>query len=222
MLKALNTPLGALPALAAASAAMSAIAIYCLAYTALAGRTESPLEAIAWAVTNVLPWLAAFEIAKRVPSSAGKAAVVAAALCASLALQWLLIDRSESFGFELVRRLPGFLVTAALIAAGHLVPRIRSAAAADTGELPLAPAQLDWIAAAGNYVELHGCGRTLLHRASIGALEERLRGHGFVRIHRSTIVRRERIARVRPADVLLSDGTSLRTGKRFRAGLGAG
>lgn len=222
MLKALHTPLRTLPALAAGSAAMAAIAIYCLFYTALAGRAESPLEAIAWAVINVLPWLAAFEIAKRLPSAAGKAALVVAALCASLALQWLLGERPDPFGFELVRRLPGLLVTAALIAAGQLMPRGRSEAAADAGELPLSPAQLDWIAAAGNYVELHGCGRILLHRASLGALERRLRGHGFVRIHRSIIVRRERIARVRPADILLRDGTSLKTGKRFRASLGAG
>jgi hypothetical protein len=33
-------------------------------------------------------------------------------------------------------------------------------------------------------------------------------------------VRRDSIARIRPADVILLDGTSLKTGKRFRAGLG--
>ena len=33
-----------------------------------------------------------------------------------------------------------------------------------------------------------------------------------MRIHRSTLVRREAVARVRPADVLLRDGTSLPTG----------
>jgi DNA-binding LytR/AlgR family response regulator len=220
MLKALNTPLRPLPALAAAFAVIAAIAIYCLSYTAFAGRAESPLDAIGWAVVNVLPWLAAFEIAKRVSRPAGKAAVVAAALFVSLALQWLLLDGSGSPGFELVRRLPGLIATSALVAVGGLA-RSERRAAGDAGELPLAPAQLDWIAAAGNYVELHGCGRILLFRASLGAVEERLRGHGFVRIHRSTIVRRERIARVRPADVLLRDGTSLRTGKRFRASLAA-
>ena len=221
MLKALNAPLGILPALAAALAIMAAIALYCLSYAALAGRSESPLEAIAWAVVNVLPWLAAFEIAKRIAVPVGKAGVLIAALAVSLGLQWLLLGLPDGSGFELVRRVPGLLATAALIAAVNLARPDRRVAG-DAGELPLSPAQLDWIAAAGNYVELHGCGRILLHRASIGALEERLRGHGFVRIHRSTIVRRERIARVRPADVLLSDGTSLRTGKRFRAGLGAG
>lgn len=220
MLKALNTPLKPLPALIAAMAAMAAIALYCLSYANLAGRAESPLEAIAWAVVNVLPWLAAFEIAKHVPRPAGKAAVLAAALIVSLALQRLLGDGSDSLGFELVRRLPGLFATGALVLVGSL-KRPCPGSGSDSVELPLAPTQLDWIAAAGNYVELHGCGRILLFRASLGAVEERLRGHGFVRIHRSTIVRRERIARVRPADVLLSDGTSLRTGKRFRASLTA-
>ena len=218
---ALVAPLRFGPLMLAGLGIVAAIAVYCLAYTALAGRTESPLDAIAWAVVNVLPWLAAFEAAKRVSRPAGKASVVAAALVVSLALQWLLVDRSEGLGFELVRRIPGLLATCALIAAGRFA-RPGRREADDSGELPLSPAQLDWIAAAGNYVELHGRGRTLLFRASLGAVEERLRGHGFVRIHRSIVVRRERIARVRPADVLLRDGTSLRTGKKYRAGLAAG
>jgi hypothetical protein len=220
MLKTLNTPLKPLPAMIAAAAVMVAIALYCLSYAAFAGRAESPLEAIAWAVTNVLPWLAAFEIAKHFPRPAGKSAVLAAALIVSLAMQWLLADGADSLGFELVRRLPGLCATGALMFVGSL-KRPDRGTVNDVGELPLAPAQLDWIAAAGNYVELHGCGRILLFRASLAAVEQRLRGHGFVRIHRSTIVRRERIARVRPADVVLSDGTSLRTGKRFRASLTA-
>jgi hypothetical protein len=199
---------------------MIAIALYCVSYAAFDGRSESPLEAIAWAVVNVLPWLAAFEIAKRVPRSAAKAAVLAAALVVSLAMQWLIAVGSDSLGFELVRRLPGLCATGALIFVG-ILKRPDPGAGSDASELPLAPAQLDWIAAAGNYVELHGCGRVLLFRAPLGAIEHRLRGHGFVRIHRSTIVRRERIARVRPADVVLMDGTSLRTGKRFRASLTA-
>jgi len=179
-------------------------------------------EAFAWALVNVLPWLAAFEMAKRFASFSAKATILLAALLLSLALQWLLLDRAESLGFELVRRIPGLIVTAVLIAAVAWPRRERAAATADPGELPLAPAQLDWIAAAGNYVELHGCGRTLVHRASLGAVEHQLRGQGFVRIHRSTLVRKARIARVRPADVILDDGTNLRTGKRYRAHLNGG
>src|SRR5688572_28355192 len=120
MLKASNTPLKAMPLLAAGTGVVAAIAAYCLAYAALAGRPESPLEAIAWAVVNVLPWLAAFEIPKRLPVPAGKAALLAAAFAVSLRLQWLLIGWSEGPEFELVRRVPGLLVTGALIAAASL------------------------------------------------------------------------------------------------------
>ena len=222
MLKALNAPLGPVPLIVAVFAVMAAIAVYCLSYAALAGRTETVPEAFAWALVNVLPWFGAFEMAKRFASLSGKAAILLAALLVSLALQWLLLDRAEGLGFELVRRVPGLLITAALVAAGAWPRRDSQAPVADPGELPLAPAQLDWIAAAGNYVELHGCGRTLVHRASLGAVEHQLRGHGFIRIHRSTLVRKARIARVRPADVILDDGTNLRTGKRYRARLNGG
>ena len=75
--------------------------------------------------------------------------------------------------------------------------------------------------AAGNYVELRANGQTVVHRSSIGAAERDLGRHGFIRIHRSTLVRRDRIARVRPHDVILTDGTHLKVGKRYRATLDA-
>jgi DNA-binding LytR/AlgR family response regulator len=68
-------------------------------------------------------------------------------------------------------------------------------------------------------VRANGC--TVVQRASIGALERDLAKHGFVRIHRSMLVRRDRIARVRPQDVVLHDGTLLPVGKRYRAALAA-
>ena len=53
----------------------------------------------------------------------------------------------------------------------------------------------------------------------IGALAAGLARHGFVRIHRSHLVRRDAIVRIRTADVILRDGTSLKIGKRFRTRL---
>jgi two-component system LytT family response regulator len=111
---------------------------------------------------------------------------------------------------------PGLLLVAALLILGR-VPR--AAGPARAGELPLLPRQIDWVAAAGNYVELHAGGRTILHRATLGSLEEMLARHGFVRIHRSTLVRQDAIDRVRSVDMLLKDGTSLKLGKRYRASL---
>jgi two-component system LytT family response regulator len=75
------------------------------------------------------------------------------------------------------------------------------------------------VAAAGNYVELRRGGRTVLHRAPLSHVQAEFERHGFVRIHRSILVRRMAIARVRPNDVILHDGTSLKTGKRYRSTL---
>lgn len=219
MIETLRTPLKALDLLLAGLAILVAVTTYCLAYTALMGGAESAAEAAAWAVANVLPWLAAFEWAKRTPRLGSKALVLAAALCVSIGLGTF-TGEDGSFGFALVRRLPGLLAAAALLAALALPAKARAAAAsAEPGDLPLTPRQIDWVSAAGNYVELHGCGRTLVHRAPLASLEAQLSPHGFVRVHRSTLVRRDRIRRIRPLDVVLEDGTSLRTGKRYRAGL---
>ena len=59
----------------------------------------------------------------------------------------------------------------------------------------------------------------LIRRIPLRAMGRELRGRGFVRIHRSRLVRRDRIALVRPHDVILVDGTSLKTGKRYRSAL---
>jgi two-component system LytT family response regulator len=53
---------------------------------------------------------------------------------------------------------------------------------------------VNWIGAAGNYVELHTAGRTVLHRIPIGSIAERLDPAQFLRVHRTAIVRREQCA----------------------------
>jgi hypothetical protein len=78
-----------------------------------------------------------------------------------------------------------------------------------------------WVEAAGNYVELHRGGAGLLHRASLSAMEQRLRTAGFVRIHRSRLVRREAVAAVesKPTGdfvVRLRDGRELAGSRRYR------
>ncbi|HEY0438378.1 MAG TPA: LytTR family DNA-binding domain-containing protein [Phenylobacterium sp.] len=78
-----------------------------------------------------------------------------------------------------------------------------------------------WIEAAGNYVELHRGATGLLHRASLSQMEQRLESAGFVRIHRSRLVRREAIAAVesKPTGdflVRLRDGRELAGSRRFR------
>lgn len=216
MLALLQHPLKPRHALIAALSATLAVAAYCVVYTAVAGRLESPLAALGWGVANVLPWLAAFEVGKRAKRPAGMAGVVVACFAVSLAAGTL-VEPQFNLIFELVRRVPALAAVTALLGAGRML-RGRLPTAAGS-HLPLPPAQIDWIAAAGNYVELHASGRTILHRAPISRVAAELACHGFVRVHRSTLVRRDRIARVRPLDILLQDGTSLRTGQRYRATL---
>jgi len=81
--------------------------------------------------------------------------------------------------------------------------------------------EVTWVEAAGNYVELHRGESGLLHRASLAQMERRLQSGGFVRIHRSRLVRREAIAAVesKPTGdfvVRLRDGRELAGSRRYR------
>lgn len=217
MLEVLRRPLSLPRLIAGVAVAALLVALYCVAYTSLAGRPETLAAGLGWAVANVCPWLIAIEVGKRAPAWPHVIAMLAAALIASIALGYVLGVSADALGFEAARRLPALLGVAAI------VTLIRSGVGyrASTNELPLLPRQIDWIRAAGNYVELRTHGRIIVHRLSISATELALAGHGFVRIHRSTLVRREKIARVRPQDVVLADGTHLKIGKRYRASLAA-
>ena len=205
---------------AAASVGISlAVAFYCLLYTALAGRAETLAQSLGWAVVNILPWVPALEAAKRCRSILLAAAALAASLAASMLLGLLLFGLGDGLAFEIWRRVPTLLLVAALASAIRWGSRGQRAMS--EAELPLLPRQVEWVRAAGNYVELRGCGRTIVHRASLSAVEQQLTGHGFIRIHRSMLVRRDCIARIRPEDVVLADGTHLKIGKRYRAALAA-
>lgn len=88
----------------------------------------------------------------------------------------------------------------------------------------LDPAEIDWIEAADYYARLHVGDRAYLLHQSLTELEARLDADRFVRIHRSAIVRVDRIQAVRPAqrgayEVVLRDGTRLRLSRRRRAAL---
>lgn len=81
------------------------------------------------------------------------------------------------------------------------------------------PEEIDWIGAAGNYVELHIGNKSLLMRKTMNALETKLDSRRFLRIHRSAIVNVERIKELRPwhygdHKIVLFDGTQL-TLKRY-------
>jgi two-component system LytT family response regulator len=74
--------------------------------------------------------------------------------------------------------------------------------------------KLDYVEAQGDYVALHSGGRGYLKQQPISALESILDPSRFVRVHRSTIVNLERIARIEPYAkdsrvAILADGTRL-------------
>jgi two-component system, LytTR family, response regulator len=78
-----------------------------------------------------------------------------------------------------------------------------------------------WIDAADKYVELHTADRTYLARQTIQSLEETLDPKEFVRIHRSTIVRKPAVRGLHPLFhgdyvVRLNNGTELTLSRNFR------
>ena len=90
----------------------------------------------------------------------------------------------------------------------------------------LAPAEIERVEAAGNYVELHTSTGPVLHRATLATVAEQLGAHGFVRIHRSRLVRRDAVTAVMttPAgdfEARLASGASVAGSRRFRADLRA-
>jgi DNA-binding LytR/AlgR family response regulator len=93
------------------------------------------------------------------------------------------------------------------------------------GRICLPVAAIDWVAAERDYVRIHAGARSFLVRQSIGALAERLDPKLFVRIHRSSLVRAERIVRVRHAagrgSVTLSTGAEVAVSRRHMGALNA-
>jgi hypothetical protein len=217
MLAAIREPLTPRQLTLALAGVAAAVALYCVGYSALSGRSESFTTALAWALINACPWLVALEGAKRARRLSGVAIALALGFGGSLMLGFAFSGDGWSWTFEAWRRIPA-LAGVATIAVALRWDRMRARRNA-AEPLPLLPRQIEWVRAAGNYIELRASGRTIVHRSSIAAAERDLAQHGFVRIHRSTIVRRDRIARVRPEDVVLTDGTHLKVGKRYRSAL---
>ena len=85
---------------------------------------------------------------------------------------------------------------------------------------------VDWIEAAANYVKLHVGGRNYLLRETMTNMEKQLDPERFIRIHRSTIVRVDRIKLLEPLFqgdflVVLEDGSRLPSSRGYRDNLQA-
>lgn len=82
--------------------------------------------------------------------------------------------------------------------------------------------EVDWIEAAGVYVNLHFQGKECVYRSSLAAVTKRLDPLCFVRIHRSSVVNIKAIVQLEPIshgefEVLLRDGARLILSRNYRA-----
>jgi len=84
--------------------------------------------------------------------------------------------------------------------------------------------EIDWIEAQGNYVSVHSGKKSHLLRETISSLDSQLDPKQFVRIHRSSIVRVDRIQELQPwfhgeYRVILNTGTQLTLSRNYRDNL---
>jgi two-component system LytT family response regulator len=82
-------------------------------------------------------------------------------------------------------------------------------------------ADIAWIRAAGNYVELHAGEGEFLLRETLEGMERQLARDTFLRVHRSFLVNVEHVQEIRPWShgdhlVLMRDGASIRLSRRYR------
>jgi two-component system LytT family response regulator len=92
----------------------------------------------------------------------------------------------------------------------------------ESGRATIVPsAEIDRVRAAGNYSELHAGAETFLLRRPISKVASDLDPARFIRIHRSSIVRRDTVRQVETTRhggqiVTLRDGTRLAVGRTYR------
>lgn len=130
------------------------------------------------------------------------------------------------------------VLTYALIALLYILRRRRDAATIQPPTLErielrergsaafLAPSEILYVEAAGNYVEFHTATRSHLVRGTLAAWEARLTAQGFARVHRSRLVNRAHIAAIKSTpsgdlDITLDGGKTVAGSRRFRAALEA-
>ncbi|HYG05568.1 MAG TPA: LytTR family DNA-binding domain-containing protein [Stenotrophomonas sp.] len=88
----------------------------------------------------------------------------------------------------------------------------------------VAAVDIEWLQAAGNYVNLHVRGHDYPLRSTMAAIEARLDAQAFVRVHRSYLVNLGRVVSIEPLDsgdarVHMDDGSALPCSRRYLAAL---
>lgn len=82
-------------------------------------------------------------------------------------------------------------------------------------------ADINWVKAEGEYVRLHCGSASYLHRESISTIATRLEPYGFLRVHRSHLVQRDRVSAVRRSRttgirLALDEGVLIPVGRTYR------
>ena len=94
-------------------------------------------------------------------------------------------------------------------------------------EFLVAANDVEWLQAAGNYVNLHVRGRDYPLRTTMATIEGQLDPARFVRVHRSFIVNLDCIGEIEPLDtgdarIAMRDGTAIPCSRTYRGALKAG
>jgi two-component system LytT family response regulator len=87
-------------------------------------------------------------------------------------------------------------------------------------------AEVDWIGAHGNYVQVHSRGKLHLVRDTLDGMEQKLDPAKFIRLRRSAIVNVDQIKELHPLfngeyTIVLKDGYELTSSRRYRRNLDA-
>lgn len=91
-------------------------------------------------------------------------------------------------------------------------------------EFLIAAAEVEWLQAAGNYVNLHVRGRDYPLRTTMAAIETQLDPQRFVRVHRSYIVNLDCVREIEPLDtgdarIRMRDETTIPCSRTYREAL---
>lgn len=202
----------------------------CLFYQLLRGEADLRLAGL-WLATAVTPWALCWLFLQRV--SAGESArpgiwalAIGAAACAAAVADLLILGQAALSAAELAKTLQAELpIAAAFTALLVLAPAERpEASSSDETDRFAAVAGCDLCRAAGNYVEVVRGARVELIRASLADVEAELRTRGYVRVHRSALVREAGIIafendRRGLAAIRLATGERVKVGRSYRTAL---
>lgn len=91
-------------------------------------------------------------------------------------------------------------------------------------EFLVSASEVEWLQAAGNYMNMHVRGRAYPLRSTMAVIETQLDPAKFVRVHRSHIVNLDCVAEIQPLDtgdarIVMRDGSEVPCSRRYRDAL---